>query len=678
MITNESVLYDLDISGGSPYPYGATIENESVNFAIYIKNASEVSLYFFIDNTPYLYKEIDLDPLLNKTGEVWHVRIRGLPSFVSYGYRIHERQSNKNPPLLLDPYAKSVVSSSSWGENRDNIYQPLGRVIPKSSFDWEGDTPPGIPMKNLIIYEMHVRGFTKDLSSKVKYPGTYLGLVEKIPYLKNLGINAVELLPIYEFNENEASQLQPDTGERLCNYFGYSTVNFFAPMNRYAVHSDKDHAITEFKTMVRELHKNGIEVILDVVYNHTSESGIGGPTLSFKGFDKFAYYMLDKDENYLDFSGCGNTFNCNHPITCELILSSLRYWVTEMHVDGFRFDLASIFNRNGKGEPLNLSFLVEAISVDPILSKSKLIAEAWDATGFYQVGTFYSTSRWSEWNGRYRDIVRRFIKGSNDHKSMFATNISGSEDMYGWRHTPSCSINFVTAHDGFTLADLVSYNNKHNEENGENNRDGFDHNDSWNCGVEGRSSNKKIVYLRERQIRNLHLALMISQGVPMILMGDEYGHTKNGNNNTWCQDNPLNWFQWDSPNRHAGFFRFFRSLILFRKEHPLLKRESFLNDQNISWHGLTPFNPDWGHNNHFIAFSLNWPDGSPALYIAFNASHLSLNITLPPPGKNCRWHWVVNTQNPPPDDFFDAGNRPPQLTNIYRIHSHSALVLQSS
>lgn len=675
---DSQVSNDLQISSGFPYPFGASSHQDGINFAVAVKEAQKLSLCLFEDghqDSPF--KEIELDPLIHKTGDVWHIFVRGLPAFVLYGYRVTPDLSQDTSYLLLDPYAKLVASHPTWQGQPNDPYRPLGKVTTQPTFDWQGDKFPKIPSKDLVLYEMHIRGFTRDPSSGVKYPGTYLGVIEKIPYLKELGVNALEILPLHEFNENEAMQLHPKTKQKLCNYFGYSTVNFFSPMIRYANESDQDKAIIEFKTMVRELHKNGIEVILDVVYNHTFEGNEQGPVLSFRGLNRGAYYMIDEQGNYLNFSGCGNTLNANHPLTRELILDSLRYWVTEMHVDGFRFDLASILSRAENGAPLGNAPIVDAISQDPILADTKLIAEAWDAGGLYQVGGFYPGNRWNEWNGRYRDVVRRFIKGTSDHKTAFATALCGSQDLYGWGRAPTCSVNFVTAHDGFSLADLVTYNEKHNEENGENNRDGFDHNDSWNCGIEGHSSNKKIVYLRERQIRNFHLALMISQGIPMISMGDEYAHTRHGNNNTWCQDNELNWFLWNRLDFRPGFYRFFRSLIDFRKtHHHLLARETFLEDKDITWHGLTPSNPDWGNDNRFVAFTLN-SDQSPELYAAFNAGHVTQTIHLPSPGEGKQWHWVVNTHNPPPDDFFDEDHRQKLLTNIYRIPSYSAILLKA-
>lgn len=668
---------ELQTATGKPYPFGATSWQEGVNFSIAAKEAQKLSLCFFDESHQEKpFKEIPLDPNLNKTGDVWHVHVKGLPAFVVYGYRISYNSAQETSYLLLDPYAQSVASPSSWGSQPNDPYRPLGKVMVQSTFDWQGDKFPRIPSKNLILYEMHIRGFTRDASSEVQYPGTYLGVIEKIPYLKELGVNALEIMPIHEYNEKEAVQVHPKNKQRLYNYFGYSTVNFFSPMNRYASQSTQDHALIEFKTMVRELHRNGIEVILDVVYNHTFEGNENGPFLSFRGLNRRAYYMMDEEGNYLNFSGCGNTFNTNHPLSLELILQSLRYWVTEMHIDGFRFDLACIFARAQNGSPLSNAPIIEAISLDPILSETKLIAEAWDAGGLYQVGGFYPGNRWSEWNGRYRDIVRRFIKGTSEHKRAFATTLCGSQDLYGWGRAPTCSVNFITAHDGFSLADLVSYNEKHNEENGENNRDGFDHNDSWNCGLEGHSSNKKVVCLRERQIRNFHLALMVSQGIPMILMGDEYAHTRHGNNNTWCQDNELNWFLWNRLDVRPGFYRFFRSLIHFRKTHPQLNRETFLEDKDITWHGLNPLNPDWGNDNRFLAFTLN-SENAPNLYIAFNAAHMPQTVNIPSAGQGRHWEWVVNTHNPPPDDFFDGEHRQKLLANIYRIPSYSAIMLES-
>ncbi len=669
-----STLENLSIQSGNPFPFGAHPRDDGVNFALAAKDAERVSLCLFDTHKPSReVKNILLDPQKNKTGDVWHIFIPHSLSSFAYAYRMKSSQLDTEY-LILDPYALLLEASHSWGKKNES-YFPLGK-IPTSSFDWEGTRPLQIPLKDLIIYEMHVRGFTFDPSSETQHPGCYLGMIEKIPYLKELGINAIELMPIHEFNENELDRFNPISGAKLVNYFGYSTVNFFSPMTGYATHTKKDLALIECKTMIREFHKNGIEVILDVVYNHTFEGNQAGPTQCYRVLDPHGYYMIDSQGNYLNFSGCGNTCNTNHPLARELILQSLRYWVTEMHIDGFRFDLASILRRSENGTPLENPPLVEAISVDPILKNTKLIAEAWDAGGLYQVGSFYPGSRWSEWNGRYRDAVRRFIKGTAGQKAPFATVLCGSEDLYGHGRSPSCSINFVTAHDGFSLADLVSYNEKHNQENGEDNRDGCDHNDSWNCGVEGASINKKVLFLREQQMRNFHLALLISQGIPMLLMGDEYEHTRDGNNNTWCQDNQLNWFQWGQLKERSGFYRFYRGLIHFRKKEPLLNREVFLNEKDITWHGIAPYHPDWENDNRFIAFTLNQEE-KPKLFIAFNALQNGQTISVPPTAEGQQWHWVVNTHNPSPHDFYEEDSRPPLLQSHFRITPYSAILLQS-
>lgn len=665
---------------GKPYPFGAYSDEKGTNFAIYIKDAETVSLCFFEkDKKENPLKEFKLSPSANRTGDVWHAYIESLPENITYGYRV-TRPNQEGFFLIHDPYSKALDSPANWNPPSDNEpppYLPLSKTT-KDSFDWENDQPLQIPMSELIIYEMHVRGFTKDPSSNVEHPGTFQGVVEKIPYLKSLGINAIELMPIFEFNENEALQVNPLTKEKLCNYFGYSTVNFFSLMNRYASHSENNGAINEFKNMVKELHKNGIEVILDVVYNHTAEGNEKGPTFSFKALSLHNYYMIDAEKHFLNFSGCGNTVNSNDPIVIEFILASLRYWVTEMHVDGFRFDLAPILGRAENGVPLPHAPLIEAISKDPILSQTKLIAEPWDAGGLYQVGAFIpGSTRWSEWNGKYRDMVRRFIKGTPGHKPPFATALCGSQDLYGIGRTPYCSINFVTSHDGFSLADLVTYNEKHNEVNGEENKDGFDYNDSWNCGHEGHSSNKKIVALRERQIRNFILVLMLSQGVPMLLMGDEYAHTRNGNNNTWCQDNKLNWFLWDKLENRPGFWRFVSSLINFRKTHPLLRKNTFLTDQDITWHGIQENNPDWGNDDKFIAFTLQNPDEGPHLYVAFNTSPLLQVAHLPKPCAGKSWYWVVNTHHLSPDDFYEASEEHKYEGKTVRVHSYSSIMLEA-
>lgn len=661
---------------GCPQPFGVTKHPNGFNFSLFSEHATNVSLCLFHpeDTNPFL--EIPLDPKINKTGNVWHIFVFDMPNNYHYGYRIDgpydplKGHFYDNRMVVLDPYAKQVVSSPIWGSSvaKDISHIHRGVIHPLEPFDWEGDEHPNIPMKELIIYEMHVRGFTQDPSSHIEKRGLFEGIIEKIPYLKSLGINAIELMPLHEFNERDNLNHHPLTGEALYNFWGYSTINFFSPMNRYGT-------IREFKNLVKELHANEIEVILDVVYNHTSEGNQDGPIISFKGIENAVYYMLGPSGEYYNFSGCGNTVNCNHPVVRELIRDSLRYWVTEMHVDGFRFDLASILVRSHDGIPLSNPPLVEALAHDPILANTKLIAEAWDAGGLYQVGSFPSYGKWAEWNGKYRDCVRRFIKGTDGVVGEFATRISGSEDLYSKDKSPSQSINFITAHDGFTLADLVSYNEKHNSDNGEENRDGANQNDSWNCGAEGVTKNAKILKLRERQMKNYHLALMVSQGVPMILMGDEYAHTKLGNNNTWGHDSRLNWFQWDTLEKNSAFFRFYQKMILFRKNHPVLTRSRFLSTHDVEWHGIEPGKPDWGLKSRFIACTLPDPLYHYSLYIAFNAYFHEMTVHIP--WRDRPWDMRIYTANPSPEDIIEKSEARPLTTKTFTLAPYSALVLKS-
>ncbi len=599
---------------------GANSSTLCCNFAVYASDAEQVKLRLFSSESDE--KGVELS--LFQTGDIWHGEVNASLVGKEYTYLVKRKWCEWE---LLDPYAKLVAGPKSWRSKEQ--YRPRG-VIAHSSFDWEDVSPPRHRFSNLVIYEAHVRGFTADPSSGVTHPGTYLGLIEKIPYLKQLGINAIELLPCQEFWEGEYQKVNPETNESLCNYWGYSTVNYFSPMSRYA--SDPSLAIDEFKMMVRELHRAGIEVILDVVYNHTAEGDASGPTISFRGFDPH-YYLLSSNGDQLNFSGCGNTFNCNYPVAQDLILDSLRYWHSEMGVDGFRFDLASILGRGEGGVPLSLSPLIDRLSRDPLLRDAKLVAEAWDAGGLYQVGNFYPQyGRWSEWNGKYRDTVRRFIKGDLGQAGALGSAVCGSEELYSGRH-PSCSVNFITAHDGFSLRDLVTYHDKHNEANGEESRDGCNENESWNCGVEGETDEPHIIALRDRQIRNFLSVLLLSQGVPMLHMGDEYGHTKNGNNNTWCQDNRLSWFQWDTMEASSALVTFTRDLIAFRRAHHTLRFDHFLTEADISWHDLEPNHPDWASGSRFVAWTLH----EEGLYIAFSASHESTLLRLPAPPEGHGW-----------------------------------------
>ncbi len=666
----------LSTDRGFPLPYGATKTNGGFNFAIFSKHAREVSLCLFHPDEEKAFAEIPLKAEENKTGYVWHIQVYDIPPNCHYGFRVAGPYSPMqglffdNRRVLLDPYSKQVASPSTWGtgKRRDVTHIHKGVVQPDVSFDWEGDVHPQLAAHELIIYEMHVRGFTNDPSSKVEHKGGFLGIIEKIPYLKSLGVNCIELMPIHEFNEMENRLTNPETNEPLFNYWGYSTVNFFSPTNRYGTPND-------FKQLVKALHQNGIEVILDVVYNHTSEGNQNGPLNSFKGLENPVYYMLAPDGHYYNFSGCGNTFNCNHPVVREIIRDSLRYWVSEMHVDGFRFDLASILVRSHDGIPLENPPIIEAITLDPILANIKLIAEAWDAGGLYQVGSFPAMGRWAEWNGRYRDDVRKFIKGTEGSVGYFATRLGGSQDLYGRGRLPSHSINFVTCHDGFSLNDLVSYNDKHNENNGEDNRDGDNNNLSWNCGAEGATDDEKIIELRVRQRKNFHVALMVSQGVPMLLMGDEYGHSKNGNNNTWSHDSRLNWFQWDTLEENPSFFRFYQHMIAFRKAHPILSRSRFLQEKDVIWHGVKPEEADWSVSNRFIACSLPDTIHKYVLYIAFNAFHEEVEIELPKVDHPWRQH--VYTFLPSPQDIVEEKEAAEIKEDKFVMAPYSALILKS-
>lgn len=631
-----------------------------VNFSIFSSHADSVHLCLLDAN-----KKIEFSFPMERTGEIWHLFIADLPTPIDYGYKI-----NGSEELYSDPYAHYLDVPNQWGcEN----YFPYSCAVKVTPFDWQGVEHPKIPLKDLVIYEMHVRGFTKDPSSKVEHAGTFLGIIEKIPYLKDLGINAVELMPIFEFNECEFNGHNPFTHERLYNYWGYSSLNFFAPMRRYAVSSDPEKASDEFRTMVRELHRNGIEVILDVVYNHTGEKD---KSYSFKGIDRDTYYLIDDNGNDVNISGCGNTVNVNIPVMRQLIRDSLYYWVVEMGVDGFRFDLACVMNRDRDGNLISETSLVESLTYDPILADTKLIAEPWDAIGGYQLGGFHPREqRWAEWNGQYRDAVRNFIKGSGASKNTFAERFCGSKDLFPLR-APQSSLNFVTAHDGFTLADLVSYNEKHNENNGEDNRDGSNDNCSWNCGVEGKTEDPGILGLRRRQMKNMMVALLLSQGVPMIRMGDEYGHTQNGNNNSWCQDNAMSWFSWEGIDKNPGFYRFMKELIAFRKSHEVLRRDHFFTDSTIQWHGKKPFDPQWDEGTPFLAFTIIDHIQRHYFYVAFNASNKSITAAIPAPVEGMQWHRIIDTFAEPPLDIVSENDAMLITDNSYTVSAYSSLLFK--
>lgn len=673
---------------GRPFPFGATLEPGGVNFSIFSSYATSCTLVLFQKHAIAPLVEIPF-PDEFRIGNVYTMVVFDLDyENIEYGFRMdgpnsfHDGQWFDKNKILMDPYAKIIGGRDVWGEtpNWDNPYQHRARIA-FDDFDWEQDRPLEIPPEDQIIYEMHVRSFTRHPSSGVKHKGTFAGIREKIPYLKDLGVTSVELMPIYEFDEFENSRLSPVNGELLVNYWGYSTVGFFAPKAGYAATGKLGMQVDELKALIKDLHKHGLEVILDVVFNHTAEGNENGPTISFRGIDNKTYYMLTPEGYYYNFSGCGNTLNCNNPIVRNIVLDCLRYWAAEYHIDGFRFDLASILGRDPWGAPLANPPLLETLAFDPILAKCKLIAEAWDAGGLYQVGSFPAFGRWAEWNGKYRDGVRKFLKGDSGRVGDMAQRIQGSPDLYAWEgRAPATSINFITAHDGFTLMDLVSYNSKHNEANGENNNDGSNDNDSWNCGWEGITDNWNINALRHRQIKNAVAILMVSQGVPMILMGDEMGRTQLGNNNTYCHDNDLNWLDWELVEANLDIFRFFKNCIAFRKAHPVLRNQSHFRNQDyvgsgyadITWHGPEAWNADWSDSSRTLAFMLcgkHARGGAVAdnyIYVAMNMHWEANWFELPGLPSGMKWHVFANTGAPSPDDSWTPGSEP-VLSNQYGI-----------
>ena len=677
---------------GYPIPLGATIINKGVQFSIFSRHATAVTLVLFNNTDPDSQsEEIILDDELNKTGDIWHIWIEGITEGQLYGYKIDgpynpEKGHRFNKyKLLLDPYSRAVSGNFDWvlsdprgydadSQFKDAIYstKDSSAGAPKSivinhDFDWF-DRPLKTPLADTIIYEAHVKGFTYNQNSGVYSPGTYKGLTEKISYLKDLGITAVELLPIQEFDENENIRKNPFTGEKLNNYWGYSTMSFFAPRGRYASKGALGEQFYEFKEMVRDFHNAGIEVYLDVVFNHTAEGDQTGPTLCFRGIDNSIYYMLENDKRlYKNYSGCGNTFNCNNPIVREFIIDCLKYWVIEMHVDGFRFDLASILGRDQEGNILKNPPLIERIEADPILRSTKIIAEAWDAAGAYQVGHF--PGRWAEWNGKFRDDARKFWRGDAGAIGAFATRITGSSDLYSSEErSPLHSINFITAHDGFTLNDLVSYTKKHNESNGENNADGENNNISMNFGIEGFEPTQYIRSEREKMIKNYLCTLLLSQGVPMLLAGDEFRRTQQGNNNAYCQDNEISWIDWSLLEKNASIFNFAKKLISFRKKHTSLRRKKFLTGGNspyesspdISWHGINSSKPDWNNDNGFLACLINgfysiqdFSSQDSDIYLSFNSSRFNYHITIPNSPNGGKWKRIIDTAECGENDFYD-------------------------
>ena len=683
------VSLDFELNPGTPLPLGPTLVRDGVNFAIVSEHATEATLVIQIPYESEPIFEFPLDPVLNRTGNIWHAFLRGLDPSVEYGFRF-DRFPNESPQvfrfdpdqILLDPYAKATNRDWSWGERSRE--RQLRSVVVSSAFDWGLDKPLRISLSDSIFYELHVRAFTQHPTSGVSRAGTFAGLTEKIPYLKDLGVTAVELLPICEFEETRTDRIDPSSGEKLLNLWGYQPVSFFSPNAAHSAVGNSRGAIAEFKSMVREFHDAGIEVILDVVFNHTGEGGSDGPTLSFRGIDNPLYYILEpRSGRYLDYTGCGNTLNCNHPIVREMVLDVLRHWVSEYHIDGFRFDLASALGRGPAGEVLPNPPLLEHIVADPCLADVKLIAEAWDSAGLYQVGQFPAYGRWAEWNGKFRDDIRRFVKGDAGMLPAIASRLTGSADLY--QHSdrqPFHSVNFVTCHDGFTLSDLVSYNEKHNEANGEENRDGSSDNFSWNCGAEGATNEESVLRLREKQVRNLATLLMMSHGVPMILYGDELGRTQLGNNNAYCQDNELAWLNWDLNPTRRDLHRFFKHLIHFRRQHSVLRRDRFEplspdTGVKLDWHGTHLFSPDWSFDSRSIALHLSGGDAEQPehIFLIANAYWSDLTFDLPQlDGK--RWARFVDTSLSPPRDICPPGQEIPiEHSPSYTVAGRSVVVL---
>jgi isoamylase len=669
---------------GVPLPMGAHESEGGANFALLSRHASRVRLEFFDeaeDARPA--RIINLDPVRNRTGDVWHVWVGGIRSGQLYGYRVDGpyephagRRFNFNK-LLLDPLATAISRLPDWDfgpargydasapekdlapSNVDDAGAMPKCVFSHDTFDWRDDQPLRHSWSNTIIYETHVRGFTVHTSSGVAHPGTYRGLIEKIPYLKELGVTAVEVMPVHEFNDQHVIGSDPQTGKPLRKYWGYDPVSFFAPKASYSSSGDLGQQKLEFKEMVMALHDAGIEVILDVVFNHTAEGNELGPTLSFRGTDNAVFYMLEADQRYYrNYSGTGNTINANHPVVREHILSALRYWVVEMHVDGFRFDLASILGRDVRGNLLPDPPLIERISHDPILTGIKLIAEAWDAAGAYQVGEFFQCEG-AEWNGRYRDDVRCFWRGDDGMLGLFASRISGSADIYVKPGKgPASSVNFITCHDGFTLNDLVSYRYKHNEANGEGNRDGSNENLSDNHGAEGETDDSGIQSARKRQIKNFLLTLLISRGVPMLMGGDEFRRTQGGNNNAYCQDNETSWYDWGYLERHREIHRFTRGMIAFRRAHPVLSAEQFYTAADIAWFTLELKSPEWADPKEKCLACLIHEGERGALYLMFNASAEAAVFKVPAAPGDGQWCVAVDTGREMPRDLFAPGEEP--------------------
>jgi glycogen operon protein len=681
-----------EIHASHPYPLGPTITPKGTNFSVFSASALRMEIVLFDHaDDPRPSRVIPLDPILHRTSHYWHIFVPGIRAGQLYGYRADGPNDPANGQrfdgrkVLLDPYGKSVSVGQNYDRAAackpgDNAAASMKSVLADlSTFDWEGDRLLCRPYRRSVIYEMHVAGFTRHPSSGVAPAnrGTYLGVIEKIPYLQGLGITAVELLPVYQFDAGDAPP-------EVSNYWGYDPISFFAPHLAYSASKDPLTCLDEFRTMVKELHRAGIEVILDVVYNHTAEGDEHGPTLCFRGLENSFYYILNKDQaTYANYTGAGNTLKANHSVVKRLIVDSLRYWTSEMHVDGFRFDLASIFSRNESGKPMMNPPILWEIDSDPVLAGAKLIAEAWDAGGLYQVGSF-GQDKWKEWNGRFRDDIRSFVKGDQNTVWNLRQRMTGSFDLYKEGDRPAGqSINFVTCHDGFTLNDLVSFDRRHNEANHELNSDGTNANLSWNCGVEGVEGSADVESLRKRQIRNFFALTLLSVGTPMLLMGDEVRRTQQGNNNAYCQDNEISWFNWDLCSPNADLLRFVRNMIRVRLNFNQgtgagqITLEDYLSKARIEWHGVELGKPDWGNDSHSVALTLHNIAVSQVRYIAINAYWQPLEFELPPVNgdSGAAWLRLIDTSLPSPNDISEEGKGSPVNGPKYLVNPRSIVML---
>lgn len=713
----------MKISCGTPFPLGATVTGTGVNFSIFSRFADQVTLLLFDHLNPgRMTHQIELVPINHRTGHLWHIEVESLGIGQLYGFSldgIYKPESghrfNKNK-LILDPYARCIVGNYcfdrselygydkgspigdlSFSHQHDFSIAPRCKVVGNLDTFCPDDRHIHIPLENMIIYEVNLKGFTSNPNSKVQFQGTYQGFSEKIPYLTDLGITTVEFMPIQEFNPLEIIRINPVTRDHLKQYWGYSTINYFSPAHHLA--AETVNHVQEFRCLVKACHDAGLEVILDVVYNHTGEGGLDGPTLCYRGIDNSVYYMLEDSKRYYkNYSGCGNTFNCNMPVVKQLILDSLRYWYCEMKVDGFRFDLAPILGRNTKGEWVGENSILNDILNDPLLADCKLIAEGWDAGGLYKLGNF--PVGWQEWNGKFRDSIRRFWRGDDHTIHDFLNAWLGSPEIYGNFKTPDHSINYITCHDGFTLRDLVSYTSKHNFENSENNQDGLNENFSFNWGTEGETADPEINKIRLRQVKNFLSVLMLAHGVPMLYSGDEIFRTQKGNNNAYCQDVLWNWFDWDYTRLYSDLLDFTQKLIGFRKKHSILRQNRYFKDvspslndlhdiwkQDISFHGVEINRPDYNPYSHTIAFLMNGfrigvtdsPADTPSLYFVVNAYHEPLMFAIPqPPSFEYAWFLQIDTGADYPNDFLVRPERVTESGITLISHSMVVLVLQKS